>query len=164
MKYQEDAIKLSEKLKFTERELSDEIDKNLKLGTEIQTNNSNATVNKNVENTEVSDEGKEYFVKLDAIEKRVDQIKNEIGKVKVDSFDKLKEIYETKYQEYVKGVQAKLVEADIKEKGLVNILKELKGLENDSIRVLKTITYEDKVWYLIEEDFEVDISKQEEPE
>ena len=164
LKYQEDAIKLSEKLKFTERELSDEIDKNRKLRTEIQTNNSNATVNKNVENTEVSDEGKEYFAKIDTIEKRVDQIKNEIGKVKVDSFDKVKEMYEIKYQEYVKGVQAKLVEADIKEKGLVNVLKELKGLENDSIRILKTITHEDKVWYLIEEDFEVDISRQEEPE
>ena len=166
LRYQEDAIKLSEKLKFTERELSDEIDKNRKLRSEMNTNNDNTsnTANRQIENTDMSDEGKEYLMKLDTIEKRVDQIKNEIGKVKVDSFDKLKDMYEIKYQQYVKRVQSKLVESDIKEKGIVNILKELKGLENDSIRVLKTITHEDKVWYLIEEDFEVDISRQEEPE
>lgn len=48
----------------------------------------------------------------------------------------------------------KLIESNIKEKGLINVLEELKGDMNESIRVLKCITHEDVVWFLIEEDID----------
>ena len=47
-----------------------------------------------------------------------------------------------------------MLEANIREKGLINILEELQGTMNDSIRVLKWVTHEDTVWFLIEEDLE----------
>lgn len=155
LKYQEEAIKVSEKLKFTEKELQDEQERNRKLKSETSDKNPKA-----IETSRESEEGKEYLERVDIIEERVDQIKNEIGKVMVESFDTLKQHYEAKHKEYVKKVQDKLIESEIKEKGILNILKELKGIMNDSIRVLKCITHEDKVWFLVEEDFEVDISRE----
>ena len=156
-KYQTEAISLSEKLKFTESELNDE-----KMRARDSPNAGQGLTLKGIESSRESDDGKEYIARLDIIERRVDQIKNEVGKVMVESFDTLKAVYEQKYQEYIKRVQDKLIESDIKEKGVVNILTELRGLNNDSIRVLKCVTCEDKVWFLIEEDFEVDISKDQE--
>lgn len=108
------------------------------------------------ETSRESEDGKEYLERLNVIERRVDQIKIQIGQVKVESFDKLEELYEQKYQEYIRRVEEKLIESKIKEKGLINVLTELKGSMNDSIRVLKCVTHEDHVWFLIEEDVDED--------
>lgn len=95
------------------------------------------TESKVQESSRESEDGKEYLERLNAIERRVDQIKVQIGEVKVESFDKLQELYEQKHKEYIRKVEEKLIESKIKEKGLINVLTELKGSMNDSIRVLK---------------------------
>ena len=119
------------------------------------------TESKVQESSRESEDGKEYLERLNAIERRVDQIKVQIGEVKVESFDKLQELYEQKHKEYIRKVEEKLIESKIKEKGLINVLTELKGSMNDSIRVLKCVTHEDHVWFLIEEDIDEDFIQDE---
>jgi 5'-deoxynucleotidase YfbR-like HD superfamily hydrolase len=92
---------------------------------------------------------------MDDIEEKVDRIKHDIGEVKVESFDKLKEEYEQKYKDCIKKIESELVQKSINDKGVLSMLKELKGTMNDSIRVLKCVTHEENVWFLIEEDIEV---------
>ena len=45
--------------------------------------------------------------------------------------------YEKKHYEYIRKIQENLIDSNIKEKGAINVLEELKGTMNDSIRVLK---------------------------
>lgn len=63
-------------------------------------------------------------------------------------------MYDEKLKQYIMRVKDKLIESQIREKGLVNVLEELQGSMNDSIRVLKCVTHEEHVWLLIEEDME----------
>lgn len=154
---QEEKINLTEKLSFTEKELEEEVErKNKKL--------REGASNKAIESSRESEENKEYFDRIDAIERRVDQIKEQIGKIRVESFDKLQKMYENKYKEYINNAENKLVKENIREKGLGNVLKELKGSMNESIRVLKYVTHEEHIWFLIEEDIDMDIEQEEPPQ
>lgn len=83
-KYQEDKIKLSEKLHFTEKELADEIDKHNKFNT-----GEHSPKDKVSETSRDSEDVKEYLDRIDVVEKRVDSIKNEIGKIKNESIQSL---------------------------------------------------------------------------
>ncbi|CAI2373088.1 unnamed protein product [Moneuplotes crassus] len=150
---QEEKIEINEKLKFTEKELKDAQDK-------IIESKNLAGANNAPESSRDTEEGKEFIERMDVVERRVDEIKHSIGEMKVQAFDELKEQYEQDYKQFIKSCEKKIIQKNIDEKGKIAVLKELKGSMNDSIRVLKCVTHESQVWFLIEEDIddqEVDI-------
>lgn len=126
----DEKLEAEEKLDFTEKELKD-------VQNRISELRKNPHEGKVVESSRESDDVREYVERMDQIEAKVDKIKLEIGEIKVESFDKLKEEYELKYKGLVKELESELIQKSISEKGVINVLKELKGTMNDSIRVLK---------------------------
>lgn len=68
--------------------------------------------------------------------------------------DELREEYEKKYKELLQKVDRETMLSNIQKKGKIKVLKELKDTMNDSIRILKCVNYDSKLWYLIEENDE----------